>query len=189
MKNNLLSRYKVKQRRKKGPAVRLDFSCRHDDELDLLLEKNVPLFACCAEKMYDEVWPRWRMYGIVQVSLRTLHADEMSEINAEFRKIDAPTDVLTFPMYEQNGVFVPEERLLPILLGDIVLCPAEIRKNAAAHNVTVLSELALVVFHGLLHLLAWDHDTPEKEKNMWNVQERYRDRFLAESDNNVEKRS
>ena len=80
-----MSRYKVKQRRKKGPAVRLDFSCRHDDELDLLLEKNVPLFACCAEKMYDEVWPRWRMYGIVQVSLRTLHADEMSEINAEFR--------------------------------------------------------------------------------------------------------
>lgn len=175
-----MSRFKVKQRRKTAPAVRLDFSHESGDELDSLLEKNLNLFARNAAEMYNEVWPQWRKHGTVQVSLRSVASDEMAEINARFRDMDAPTDVLTFPLYEQNGAFVPEERPLPILLGDVILCPTEIRKNASMHNVTDLSELALVVFHGLLHLLAWDHDTPEKEKNMWSVQERFRDRFLDE---------
>ena len=138
--------------------------------------------------MYNEVWPQWRKHGTVQVSLRSVSADEMAEINAEFRDTASSTDVLTFPLYERDGAFAPDERPLPLLLGDIVLCPAEIRKNAEAHNVTLLSELALVMFHGLLHLLAWDHDTPEKEKSMWNVQERCRDNFLAEANDSKEKR-
>ena len=113
----------------------------------------------------------------------------MAVINAEFLDTNAPTDVLTFPLYERDGAFVPDERPLPLLLGDIILCPTEIRKNASLHGVTELSELALVIFHGLLHLLAWDHDTPEKEERMWSVQERYRDSFLREAENGSEKRS
>ena len=184
-----MSRYKVKQRRRKVPTVRLDFSREHDDELDILLDNFLSLFARHAAKMYNEIWPRWAQHGTVQVSIRSVSAEEMAVINAEFRDTNTPTDVLTFPLYERDNVFVPDERPLPLLLGDIILCPTEIRKNASSHGVTELSELALIIFHGLLHLLAWDHDTPEKEERMWSVQERYRDRFLSDADNGSEKRT
>lgn len=102
----------------------------------------------------------------------------MAEVNSEYRQTHAPTDVLSFPLFEKEGRFVPDAQLPPLLLGDIVVCPAVIRKNAVERRVSEESELALVVFHGILHLLAWDHDTPEKQERMWSVQEHFRDLFL-----------
>ena len=116
----------------------------------------------------------------MQISLQFLSEEEMARINGEYRGINASTDVLTCPLYENEGRFEPEEGLSPIMLGDIVFCTPVITRNALLHGVSTESELALVIFHGMLHLLAWDHDTPEKESVMWKVQERYRDMFLAE---------
>ena len=170
----------MKQLRKKEPKVQLLFASSPDDELSLLARSKSKSICAYAARLYDEVWPRWRLHGTVQISLQFLSEEEMARINGEYRGINASTDVLTFPLYENEGRFEPEEGLSPIILGDIVFCTPVITRNALLHGVSTESELALVIFHGMLHLLAWDHDTPEKESVMWKVQERYRDMFLAE---------
>lgn len=110
----------------------------------------------------------------------------MAKINNEYRQVNAPTDVLSFPFFERDGEFVPDVQTRPFTLGDILLCPAVVKRNALEHRVSEESELALILFHGMLHLLAWDHDTQEKQEKMWRVQERFRDLFLKSiADKNV----
>jgi probable rRNA maturation factor len=55
---------------------------------------------------------------------------------------------------------------MPILLGDVVVCPAVAARNAGDHGVTEDDELALLVVHGLLHLLGMDHDGDEDAERM-----------------------
>lgn len=149
-----------------------------EDPLSRFAVNERACFEALASELYDEVWPLWRGRASMQISLQFLDEGRMAELNGQYRHIHAPTDVLTFPLFETDGRFVPDEDSGPLLLGDILLCPPVIRKNAKEHAQPEQSELALVVFHGMLHLLAWDHDTPEREAAMWSVQERYRDRFL-----------
>lgn len=115
----------------------------------------------------------------MQISVQFLDEAAMARINREYRNVDGATDVLTFPLFEKNNAFVPDSDAYPLLLGDILLCTPVISRNAAEHKVSEISELALVFFHGMLHLLAWDHDTPEKQAKMWSVQDHFKERFLA----------
>jgi len=173
-----LSRFKQKQRRK-NPEVRILIASEIDqDPLLTLVRTNIAAFERLAADLYDIYWPVWRAHGKLQISLQFLEETRMAEMNDEYRQMHAPTDVLTFPFFEEEGRFIPDAQVQPLLLGDIVACPAAIRKNALEHHVSEESELALIVFHGMLHLLAWDHDTPEKQERMWRVQERFRDLFL-----------
>ena len=178
MKNSLLSRYQIRQRRKKTPEIHLELSAESEHELNAVLTEHIDDFSFWAVQMYNEVWPEWVAHRTLQVSVRTVTPNRMAEINGEYRGLNEPTDVLTFPLYENNGAFMPEPSPIPLLLGDIVLCPEQIALNAELHHVEGLSELALVMFHGMLHLRAWDHDTPDKQERMWRVQERFRDHFL-----------
>ncbi|MDY4033623.1 MAG: rRNA maturation RNase YbeY [Pyramidobacter sp.] len=174
-----LSRFKLKQRRRKNPEVRiLIASDIAQDPLLTLAKTNIATFERLAADLYDVHWPAWRAHGGLQISLQFLDETRMTEVNDEYRQVRAPTDVLSFPFFEKEGRFVPDAQRPPLLLGDIAVCPAVVRKNAVEHHVSVESELALIVFHGMLHLLAWDHDTPEKQERMWGVQEHFRDLFL-----------
>ena len=83
-------------------------------------------------------------------------------------------------MWEEDGLFLPPEDWSEIVLGDIVLCPDIIAKNAEDRAISYENELALMIIHSTLHLLAWDHDTPEKESKMWFIQEKYRDHLVRE---------
>ncbi|NLB82767.1 MAG: rRNA maturation RNase YbeY [Synergistaceae bacterium] len=120
--------------------------------------------------------------GRVEVSLSFLSPDEMREQNRAYRNVDTPTDVLSFPLWEENGIFSPDS-CLPILpLGDILICPEYVRRELeAAGEEPFKSAVALMLAHGFLHLLAWDHDTPEREKTMEEMQERIRAALLTES--------
>lgn len=177
MKNNPLSRYKLKAARKRTPKIRLDFSS--DAAVPAFSDNRRGILEELTAELYDEVWPQWRCHAVIQISVRFLTLDHMAQLNDEYRQTDEPTDVLTFSLFERDGRFIPEPMPVPLLLGEVFLCPDVIAKNAAEHDIPVLSEAAFVFFHGMLHLLAWDHDTPERQAVMWRVQERFRDRFLA----------
>ena len=177
------SRFKLRQLRRRKPQVQFLVSGASDDSLCDLVLRYRAFFEACAGEMYDAVWPEWRSHRVVQVSLRFVGEAEMAGLNGSFRGVDAPTDVLTFPLFEADGRFVPPGGLfLPLALGDVALCPSVVRRNASGHGVSEVSELALVIFHGLLHLLAWDHATPEDEARMWSVQERFRDLLIERLD-------
>ena len=79
---------------------------------------------------------------------------DIAELNAEHMGKAGPTDVLSFPMDDEpvDGV--------PTLLGDVVISPAVAAGQAADHAGTLEDELALLVVHGILHVLGHDHAEP-----------------------------
>lgn len=107
-----------------------------------------------------------------EVSLLFVDEPTIAELNGRFLGRDGPTDVLAFPIDEEpepggrspdqggtgpGGGPVPDEEDVPTLLGDVVICPAVAARNAADHGMAVVDELALLVVHGLLHLIGMDH--------------------------------
>jgi probable rRNA maturation factor len=108
--------------------------------------------------------------------------DGIQAINKEFRSLDAPTDVLSFPMvdYETPADFsvaeaAAEEYFNPesgeLLLGDIVLSVDRIRSQAEAYGHSITRELAFLTAHSMLHLFGYDHMEAEEAKVMEAKQE------------------
>lgn len=116
----------------------------------------------------------------LEISLRAVSCDTIRELNQQYRSLDEPTDVLSFPLWEQEGLFSPPRGWSMLPLGDIVLCPAYIAKQAEEEKRDYNSELFLMAVHGALHLVGYDHDTPEKKSAMWALQEKIHAACVAE---------
>ena len=112
-----------------------------------------------------------------QVNILLTGDEEMKSINLENRGIDRTTDVLSFPMNdfetpgdfdfledEEADAFDPDSGEL--LLGDIVLSVPKIREQAAAYGHGTRREYAFLIAHSVLHLVGYDHMTPEDESRM-----------------------
>ena len=128
--------------------------------------------------------------GDAEVSLLFVDETAMAELNQRFLSREGPTDVLAFPIdddvYEGArsadsvgpGPSVdPELAELPTILGDVVLCPAVAKRNAPAHAGTYDDELALLVVHGILHLLGMDHADADDAAVMEKREQQLLDRF------------
>jgi probable rRNA maturation factor len=82
----------------------------------------------------------------------------MADLNAQYMGKTGATDVLSFPIEDFScGVPASRDEEPPLLLGDIVICPEVVRSNAATAGVAFEDEMALMVVHGILHLLGRDH--------------------------------
>ncbi len=116
-----------------------------------------------------------------EVELSLLFVDEttIAKYNEQFLDHEGPTDVLAFPIDDDFGPngrqpdnggrgpgSVGDADDIPTLLGDVMLCPAFAAREAATRSVTVESELSLLVVHGILHLLGYDHDEAEETERM-----------------------
>jgi probable rRNA maturation factor len=90
--------------------------------------------------------------------------EPLHRLNRQFRQVDAPTDVLSFPSDEQD----PDtgERYL----GDVLISLPRAAVQASAGGHAVADELQLLVVHGVLHLLGYDHADPDEKKRMWRIQ-------------------
>ncbi|MFQ3567175.1 MAG: rRNA maturation RNase YbeY [Aggregatilineales bacterium] len=93
---------------------------------------------------------------------------EVRTLNHQFRRVDAPTDVLSFPADEQP--FMPASE--PRYLGDILIAFPYTAAQAEREGFSLRENLMLLVVHGTLHLLGFDHDTMANRKSMWVAQER-----------------
>jgi probable rRNA maturation factor len=104
-----------------------------------------------------------------QTGLSVVFADdtEIRRLNQQFRAVDAPTDVLSFPADEP---LIPEEEEIEPYLGDLVLAIPYIQRQAQAEQHALDDELVLAVVHGTLHLLGYDHDTVSNQAEMWAIQ-------------------
>lgn len=114
--------------------------------------------------------------------LSVLFVDEaaMADLNKRFLGKEGPTDVLAFPIDEEpveggrspdsggsGPGYVPiEPEVLPTLLGDVVICPAVAERNAPDHAGTYEDEIALLLVHGILHLLGMDHAEEDQAAEM-----------------------
>ncbi len=116
--------------------------------------------------------------GPAEVSLLFVDEGAMASLNQQFMGKSGPTDVLSFPIDAEpeprgrvpdaggTGPGEPPTEEIPQLVGDIVICPSVAARNAPEHEVSLEDELALLVVHGVLHLLGWDHEVDEEAEAM-----------------------
>jgi len=92
-------------------------------------------------------WARRALTGGAQVTIRLVDVDEGRALNSEYRGKDYATNVLSFP-YETE----------PLLMGDLVLCPPVVAREAAEQGKSLAAHYAHLTVHGMLHLRGWDHE-------------------------------
>ena len=95
---------------------------------------------------------------------------EIQTLNQQYRGIDAPTDVLAFADDSPDDRFVdPPDRAR--YLGDVILSLPRAQAQAAERGYDVWQEIRLLVVHGVLHLLGYDHATETERETMWHKQD------------------
>ncbi|MBA4542630.1 rRNA maturation RNase YbeY [Thermoactinomyces sp. CICC 10521] len=107
----------------------------------------------------------------VEVAVTIVDNEKIHQLNREYRGIDRPTDVLSFPLWEPDEEWVIDEEEEGVMLGDIVISLPKAKEQAAEYGHTLARELGFLAVHGFLHLLGYDHETEQEEKEMFSRQE------------------
>lgn len=103
------------------------------------------------------------------ISITLTNNEEIHKINKQYRDVDRPTDVLSFPMYEReeipalkkdDNIFEEE------ILGDIIISIPKVKEQAEEYGHSFERELAYLTTHGMLHLLGYDHMIDEEKEQM-----------------------
>ena len=137
-----------------------------DFQEEELLEKIIP-YVLKEEKCPFEA----------EVSVTLVDKEEIHRLNREFRQVDKPTDVLSFPMMEydapadfEGALFCETQTFSPdseeLVLGDIVLCADVIKEQAREYGHSERREFAFLTVHSMLHLLGYDHMEEEERVQM-----------------------
>ena len=133
-----------------------------------------PRISQVLEEYLREIYPASENYDSAEVSLSFVSPDEIRALNREYRDVDEATDVLSFPMVDDMSGLPP---IMPLMLGDIVICPEEVSRLHPELSMT--EGISLMIAHSFLHLLGWDHDTDEKQSAMWQKQDEISRKILG----------
>lgn len=111
----------------------------------------------------------------LEIYITLTNNEEIHKINKEYREVDRPTDVLSFPMYEREEI----ETLRDVktdemeeILGDIIISIPKIKEQAIEYGHSYERELAYLTTHGMLHLLGYDHMIEEEKTIMREHEEK-----------------
>lgn len=130
------------------------------DEIKETLEK-----VCFKSLQYEE------FNEDCEVSLSIVTNDEIHDINKQFRNIDSPTDVLSFPQLTfEEGEEADVNENGEIVLGDIIISIDRAKEQAEEYGHSLKRELAFLSVHSMLHLMGYDHMVPEEEEDMFRRQ-------------------
>ncbi len=150
----------------------IDFCAEHCEEYDL--RELFGLIFASAEGALE-------FMGFIRdcdISVTVTDNVHIHELNREYRGVDRPTDVLSFPMYSFADGDMPEEGPAPIVLGDIVISAERAKEQAAEYGHSFQREISFLTVHSVLHLLGYDHEVSEKaEKEMFSLQDKIMDRL------------
>ncbi|MGE9807066.1 MULTISPECIES: rRNA maturation RNase YbeY [unclassified Janibacter] len=131
-------------------------------------------FVQCARYVLSEM----KVHPQAELCVRFVGEDVMETLHVQWMDLPGPTDVMSFPMDElkpgREGV-EPQEGML----GDIVVCPSVAEKQATEAGHAPQEEMLLLLTHGILHLLGYDHAEPDEEKEMFELQRQLLLTFLA----------
>jgi len=110
----------------------------------------------------------------VELGLLITDDETVRKLNQEYRGVDEPTDVLSFALVERkpgsSPFITPPDGLLH--LGEVVISYPQAARQAEENNHQLEEEIALLVIHGVLHLLGYEHDEPAREWEMRALEER-----------------
>ena len=114
-----------------------------------------------------------KLHPDCELNLVFVDIEEMTELHIKWMDEGGPTDVLSFPMD------MPEPGNVAVTLGDIVIAPVVAAQQAATAGHSIDHEIFILAAHGLLHILGYDHATPDEEKAMFTLQESLVKKFIA----------
>lgn len=137
--------------------IHTNISVRYEDKIKPALLKEA------AQATLDQQ----RARGKVELTIAITGDAQLRALNLAFRKINKPTDVLSFGLEPADETQPSEERHY---LGDVIISYPMARAQAKAGGHPVEAELQLLVVHGMLHLLGHDHDKPKEKAKMWKAQ-------------------
>jgi probable rRNA maturation factor len=100
---------------------------------------------------------------LMELSVSFVDDDEMTELHRRYMREDGPTDVLSFPLDEVDDRGVR-------LIGDVIVAPSVAARNNPSDPA---GEVRLLLVHGILHVLGYDHEDDAERAEMWARQERY----------------
>lgn len=132
-----------------------------------------PLDLEAFERLASFVLDREDAPDAVELSIAIVDLGEMTELNEQYRDKTGPTDVLSFPCDDPCAVVGPDE---PVAIGDVVIAPDVAERQAAEYGHTIEEELNLLLVHGVLHLLGYDHEDDDDAAAM-----QARERVLLEA--------
>ena len=112
---------------------------------------------CCNAALASESLPH-----DAEVSVSFVDNEQIHELNAKYRNIDAPTDVLSFPLGE-NGEYDRNEETGAMMLGDIVISLPKAVEQAERYGHSFQREVGFLTVHSMLHLLGYDHEGEKLE--------------------------
>lgn len=101
------------------------------------------------------------------VAVRVVDDETIHEINREYREVDRPTDVISFPAEEGEEILAPPDGFI----GDIVISYPRAEEQSAEYGHSVRRELSFLAVHGTLHLLGYDHMKEEEAGEMFALQD------------------
>ena len=132
-------------------------SAQQQEQVEDLLK-----FAANAEKVSPDA----------EVSVTFVTNERIQEINKEYRQKDKPTDVISFALQEmvEGEIEIHYEEDAPSILGDIIISVPMAKEQAEDYGHSIERELGFLAVHGFLHLLGYDHETDEQEKEMFDKQ-------------------
>ena len=132
-------------------------------EIEVLNEAEYPVDEAGLQAAAVTVLNQYQAASSGGLTIVVTDNEAVAALNRQYRNVDAPTDVLSFPMDSMPG----EVRYL----GDLIIAYPYAKAQADREKHALGDSLALLVVHGTLHLLGFDHDTPEHRTAMWAAQE------------------
>ncbi|HET9441835.1 MAG TPA: rRNA maturation RNase YbeY [Acidimicrobiales bacterium] len=142
-------------------------------------------------RLAEQVLAAEGVRGSAELSILFVSEEDMAGLNKRFHGQEGPTDVLAFPIDEEPveggrspdsggtgpGYSPTEPSDMPLMLGDVVVCPVVADRNAPEHAGTYDDEVALLLVHGILHLLGMDHLEDEEARAMEQREQELLDKF------------
>lgn len=136
--------------------------------IEIVDESGAGIDLDAVTSLATHVYEQMRIYAEADVYVRFVETGPMEELHLEWMDLAGPTDVMSFPMDELR----PGDDAEPGVLGDIVVCSEVAAQQARAAGHSTMDEVLLLVTHGLLHLMGYDHGDDASKAEMFGLQRR-----------------
>ena len=134
--------------------ITIEISERYRSKIDARLIEQAALITLQQQSLGEDV----------EITIVISDDEHLRNLNHQFRDIDAPTDVLSFP-----AEFIDPENETPYM-GDVIISYPRAESQAKVGGHLEIAEVQLLVVHGILHLLGYDHVVPAEKAQMWTIQ-------------------
>lgn len=132
-------------------------------------ESEVEVDLKSTRELASYVIEQLKLHPMVDLGIIFVNEKPMTDLHIQWMDEPGPTDVLSFPMDELRPG-ADDGPLVEGVLGDVVICPQVARLQAEAAGHSMMDEVHLLLTHGILHLVGFDHAEPDEEREMFKLQ-------------------